>query len=134
MFGTIVESLRRLNALAYYHTLQDSRLTRRYPRLCAFIRESCPKEREPKEDLALSRRVPNQLEISKLSDLISVERDPYTISYTHSEAGAAAVVRAKRPLLEDVTFSYFEILVLDAGTNGTIAVRVFLFFFFRFLS
>lgn len=98
-------------------------MSRKLPRLCAFLRETCPKEREPKEDISLTRRAPNQFEVSKLSDLINLERDPYTIAYAHTEPGSAAQIRAKRPLLDDVTVAYFEIIVLDAGTQGTVAVR-----------
>lgn len=110
-------------ALAFYHTQQEARLNRRYPRLCAYVRETCPKERELKEELSLSRRIPNQIETSILSDLVLVERDAYTISYMHTEPGTAGVVRAKRPLLDDATCAYFEILVLDAGLLGAVAVR-----------
>ena len=129
----------RLFALAFYHTLQEPRLSRKLPRLCAYLRETCPKEREPKEEISQSRRAPNQFEVAKLSDLIRLERDPSIIGYSHTEpgtqasafivchligaSGVAAQIRAKRPLLDDVSIAYFEVLVLDAGTMGTVAVR-----------
>lgn len=115
--------LLRLSALAFYHSLQDPRLSRRFPRLCAYIRESCPKEREAKEELTLPRRVAHALDTSRLPELLTVERDPYVVSYAHTEPGTAAVIRAKQSVADDVTYAYFEVLVLDGGVQSTVAVR-----------